>query len=362
MVDLAYSIADQNVATTKSIGIYNFSVQLLRHLATHPELEKLTVFSNRTISEKVELPDQVRVEEHNSAIATRLGRIGWDQWGVYRAAKRSGRRWLLLPKGFCSSMARPGMRVAAFVHDIMIDYYYRRYPGFWSRLESLYFSRCLAATVRHAEVIFTNTEFSKRELLALARRNALPTPNVVVTGYGFEAAPPRPARKENRLLLFASNMPHKRTDIAVRFLDRWLRQSNFDGMIDCIGIFPADMEKPSGPRWNWIGRVPPVQGREMIRRARAVIYVSEYEGFGMPPVEAALEGTCPVYSAIPPLREVMGETGCAFSNESPDSFLEAMTKAASTTPETIQSWSDTLMARHNWGAVTEKIVNALSIT
>jgi glycosyltransferase involved in cell wall biosynthesis len=164
------------------------------------------------------------------------------------------------------------------------------------------------------------------------------------------------------MLLFASNMPHKRTDIAIRFLDRWIRQSKFDGTIDCIGIFPANMEKPAGPRWNWIGRVPPGEGREMIRRARAVIYVSEYEGFGMPPVEAALEGTCPVFSAIPPLREVMGDTGCAFSNDSPDSFLEAMSKAAATTPETIRGWSESLIARHNWGAVTNRIVSALAAT
>jgi hypothetical protein len=33
-LDIAFSVADQNVATTKSIGIYNFSLHLARHLAT----------------------------------------------------------------------------------------------------------------------------------------------------------------------------------------------------------------------------------------------------------------------------------------------------------------------------------------
>lgn len=360
MLDLVYSIADQNVATTKSIGIYNFSVQLLRHLAVHPQLGNLTVFTNRTIPSEVTDSSNVRVEEHNSAIRNRVGRMIWDQWGVCRRAEASGRRWLLLPKGFCSFVRRPRLRVAAFVHDIMGHYYYRRYPGFWPRLESLYFSESLAATIRRTDVIFTNTNFTKREVLRLASRSGLKEPRVVVTGYGFDPVQPEQVEKENRVLLFASNMPHKRSDIAIRFLQHWIEQSKFDGVIDCIGILGGGMEKPQGPQWNWIGRVPPAKGREMIRRARAVVYVSEYEGFGMPPVEAALEGTCPVYSGIPPIREVMGDAGWAFSNDSPDSLVEAMKKAFATDAGTIERWAGALIARHNWPAVTGRIVEQLT--
>jgi glycosyltransferase involved in cell wall biosynthesis len=165
--------------------------------------------------------------------------------------------------------------------------------------------------------------------------------------------------KEDRVLLFASKWPHKRTDIALRLLDHWLRKFNYRGVIDCIGILSPQMEKPTGPSWNWIGRVPPAQGREMIRKARAVIYVSEYEGFGMPPVEAVLEGTCPVFSDLPPLREVMGDVGCAFCNDSDESFARAMEQALTTPAETIRAWAEMLLQRHNWPGVTDKIMRAL---
>ena len=166
--------------------------------------------------------------------------------------------------------------------------------------------------------------------------------------------------KENRVLLIASKWPHKRTDIAVRFLQHWLQTSKYDGVIDCIGILSPEMEKPSGPNWSWGGRVSPVEVRQMMRRARAVIYVSEYEGFGMPPVEAVMDGTCPVFSDIPPLREVMGDAGCPFTNESKESFVQAMNSALSASPETIKSWSEKLLRRHNWQSVTEKILPELS--
>jgi hypothetical protein len=360
MIDLAYSIADQDVETTKSIGIYNFSLHLAQYLSEHTQVQKFTVFSNSTVSPDLRLAAKARVQEFNFARRSRVGRILWDQWGLYRSAQATGHRWLFLPKGFCSFAARPRLQVAAFVHDIMGDFYRQHYPAFESKLESFYFSHSLAATLRQCRVIFTNTEFSKRELTAWAQRNGLSCPKVIVAGYGF--APPEPAwtEKENRILLFASAMPHKRTDIAIRFLTRWLQKSKYDGNIDCIGILSSRMTKPEGRSWRWIGRVLPTQAREMMRRARAVIYVSDYEGFGMPAVEAVLESSCPVFSDIPPLREVMGEAGCPFSNDSEESFLKAMDRALTMPPETIHVWAAGLLHRHHWPVVTEKIVQALS--
>ncbi len=360
MIDLAYSIADQDVEKTKSIGIYNFSLQLAQHLSEQPQLREFTVFSNSTVSPHLRLATKARVQEFNFARGSKAGRIWWDQWGLCRSARAAGHRWLFLPKGFCPFVARPRLQVAAFVHDIMGDFYHRHYPGFQSKLESFYFSRGLAATLRQSRVIFTNTGFSERELAAWARRTGLSCPKVIVAGYGFDAPEPGWAEKENRILLFASAMPHKRTDIAIRFLTRWLRESKYDGVIDCIGILSPKMTKPEGRSWRWIGRVLPARSREMMRRARAVIYVSEYEGFGMPAVEAVLEGSCPVFSDIPPLREAMGEAGCPFANDSEESFLKAMGRALTTPPETIHAWAAGLLHRHHWPAVAEKIVRELS--
>jgi hypothetical protein len=360
MIDLAYSIADQNVETTKSIGIYNFSVQLAQSLSECPQIREFTVFGNSTVLPYLRLAAQARVREFNSACRSKVGRIWWDQWGVYRAAQAMGHRWLFLPKGFCSFVARPRLQVAAFVHDIMGDFYRQHYPGFQSKPESFYFSHSLAATLRQSRVIFTNTEFSKGELAGWAQRTGLPAPKVIVAGYGFAAPEPGRTEKENRVLLFASEMPHKRTDLAIRFLTRWFRESQYDGVIDCIGILSPKKPRPEGRGWNWIGRVLPAQAREMMRRARVVIYVSEYEGFGMPAVEAVLEGSCPVFSDIPPLREAMGEAGCPFSNDSEESFLKAMDRALTTAPETVHAWSKWLLHRHHWPAVAKRIVQGLS--
>jgi glycosyltransferase involved in cell wall biosynthesis len=360
MAKLCYSIADQNFATTKSMGIYNCSVELARGLSERMEGRDLTILSNNTVSPNLQLSGSVRLEEHDQAIRSKLGRIFWDQWGVYRKARATGHPWLFLPKGFCSFSVAPPMRVAAYVHDVMGEFYRQRYPGYWPKLEAFYFTRSMAATFRHASVIFTNTEFSKSEMTAVALRMGLPLRKVVVVGYGFTPRASIPVEKENRVALFVSQWPHKRTDLALRFLEHWLKESNYTGVIDCIGNLPPEIKKPAGPNWNWLGRVPSGQGREILARARVMVYASEYEGFGMPPVEAILEGACPVFSDIPPMREVMQDAGHYFSNDSQASFVSAMQAALATSPETIKAWSGKLLLRHNWGAVTEKILPELA--
>jgi hypothetical protein len=358
--DLCYSLADQNLATTKSIGIYSFSVELLRQLVATNAVERLTVLTNPTLTADLQLPPHVMIEQFAAPTDRGLGRILWDQWRVYASASRSGSRWLFLPKGFASFLRTPPMRVAAYVHDVMGDYYHRRFPGVVSQWEHAYFARSLRATLTRAKVVFTNTDFSRKEILTLADRWQLPQPKVVRAGYGFTAQPAQRADKENRVLLFASQQPHKRTDLAIQFLEHWLAHSRFDGQVDCIGIFSDTMPKPTSRAWNWIGRVPPAEGRAMIRKSRVVVYVSEYEGFGMPPVEAVLEGTCPVFSDIPPLREVMGGAGFAFSNASAAEFASVMDRALATSPEVVERWADMLLARHNWRSVVERIVAELA--
>lgn len=359
LLHLCLSLADQNVATTKSIGIYNFSTRLARELAACPEVARLTLFTNHTMATLPPATERVALAQFNGPAEGKIKRIVWDQSGVYRATTKAGGDWLFLPKGFASFLRRPPIPLAAYVHDIMGEHYHAHHCGYEPRLEYEYFARSLAATLRHAKVIFTNTEFTRGEILALARRWRIAAPRVVVAGYGFDPVSRAPLTKENRVLLFASKFPHKRTDLAVGFLEHWLKSTGFEGRIDCIGIISDEMRHQASPAWNWIGRVPPEKGREMIRRARAVVYFSEYEGFGMPPVEAALEGTCPIYSAIPPIHEVMAGAGQPFSNSSADEFSAAMNRALATPTETVAAWADELLARHNWPAVTHRIMAGL---
>jgi len=357
---LTYSMADQDFVRTKSVGIFNVALGLAERIAIRPEFSRLTVLTNHTLADHLRLPPNVPVHPCNQAIAGRLRRLIWDQRGVYRAAVRTGNEWLCLPKGFASFVTRCPVKLATYVHDTIHDFYREKYPGRMSSLESAYFFRSMLASIRHSRVIFTNSEFSRSEIRRLARTRGLAAPEVVRVGIGFAPVNQMPTEKDERLLVMTTRWPHKRADLAVDYLAKWHAASGFKGTIDWLGSLPANLTFPNLPGWRLHSRVSDEQLALWLARSRALIYFTEYEGFGMPPVEAVLAGTCPVYSQIPVTSEVMRGLGCPFENASYESFAQAMDRALVVSSDVLDDWARRLLQWHDWDKVVDRFVCGLS--
>lgn len=358
-LSLTVSLADQDFARTKSLGIFNLSLGLTRWFAKGGRFSRLTVLTNPTLASSFAWPDGVKCETHKLALRGRLARLWWDQWGVYSAARRTGNDWLLLPKGFASFLRPPPLKLAVYVHDAMHDFYRRVHPGTVPALEQTYFRRALRASLQHACVVFTNTEFTAQEVRRLAAQAGLPPPRVEVAGIGFERPAPVPVTERRGIVVLASPFPHKCTALAAEWLARWHRESGLADKVNWVGGLPAGLTLPKYPNWHRHERLPETDYRHLLAAARVLVFFSEYEGFGMPPVEAALAGACPVFSAIPAACEVMGDAGCAFANDDFESFRAALNSAFQVSREQIASWAETLLARHDWARVGERVVAGL---
>jgi glycosyltransferase involved in cell wall biosynthesis len=359
-ISLTYSLADQSFARTKSVGIFNVSLDLLRALARRPELAPMTVLANSSIREKLDLPAATRVGIHDAAVRGTLGRMWWDQFGAYAAARRSGNEWLLLPKGFASFARRRPARLALFIHDVMQDHYDRNYPSAVPELEAAYFRACLRASVRQAEIIFTPTEFTRREVERVACEKGWRVPRLICCGEGFDRPAPPPSAERRDVVVLAGRFPHKLTRLAVEYMSRSQRENLLEESVHWVGSFPQEVDLPGLPGWQRRPRLPEAEFRALMGRARVVVFMSDYEGFGRPPVEAVLAGACPVYSDIPATREVMGGRGCPFDNADYLSFAAALRQAKAAPSAQLRVWADELLAVHNWNAVAGRVVDALS--
>jgi glycosyltransferase involved in cell wall biosynthesis len=359
-VSLTYSLADQDFERTKSIGIFNVSVQLAEALAVEPNLKELTILANQRQRSRLNLPAQTTIAIHDEAAGRGLSRIRWDQWRVYQAAQQSGCEWLFLPKGFASFVRTCPLRLTAYVHDVMQEVYANRYPQAMPRLERLYFQKGLRATVQQAEVIFTNSEFTASEVRRLARESGWCEPRVHCAGIGFRRVAENDESKQDRIVVLTSVWPHKRTDLALAWVRRWQEQSGFRGSIELVGSLPVEMRCPDYPGWRHHQRLGEEDYRRLLRTARALVYFSDYEGFGMPPIEATLAGTAAVYSELPATRESMGRAGLPFSNADFDSFKKAMNEALSLAQNVVKAWAEELLTRHTWEGVAKRIINALA--
>ena len=159
--------------------------------------------------------------------------------------------------------------------------------------------------------------------------------------------------------MFLSPQPFKLTAEAVAMTEKWRLQSGFSGEIICIGTPPDNACIPQTPAWTRSPRISTEKLNHLMGSAKAVIYASSKEGFGMPPVEALLAGTAPVYSRIEVTTEVMQGAGFSFINGSYDSFRSAMDAALSSSHAEITAWGNELYSRHNWPTVVSRLTSAL---
>jgi glycosyltransferase involved in cell wall biosynthesis len=181
-------------------------------------------------------------------------------------------------------------------------------------------------------------------------------------GIGFDRVP-EPAPRDSgaaEVLVLVNRMPHKRADLAVGYLDRWSAETGFVGTIHWVGSLPEGLSLPKRERWVLHPRIPDEAYQALLNRVRCVVYTTEYEGFGMPPVEAVLAGACPVYSDVEATREVMEGAGCPFQNRSYESFSNAMNRALAVGSDRLGVWRDHLQQRHAWHLVADRVVEAMS--
>ena len=87
-------------------------------------------------------------------------------------------------------------------------------------------------------------------------------------------------------------------------------------------------EGPPPREWRFLGHVSDAQLRSLYRKARALVFPSRYEGFGLPLVEAMALG-CPVICApVASLREIGGDAVC-YSELTTSEFGAAMRRVMS---------------------------------
>ena len=358
-INLTYSLADQSFRKTKSLGILNVSVHLANELSRRAELNRFQVLANDDLGGLLALAPSTIVTYHNRPVRSKVARILWDQFGVYRAAKASGASGLFLPKGFVSFCRKPPVPVAAYVYDVMFDHYRKNYPEFETAFEKHYFWRGFLATLKHARLIVTLSENSRFEILRVAREHGLPAPDVKVAGVGFSksVSPEKPATAE--IVVLTGRVPHKRTDLAVAYMERWQRETSNTRPVHWVGGFPENLAMPEFPCWSRHPRLSEAEFRSLVSRSRVLVYFSEYEGFGMPPVEAAMVSTAPVFSDIPVMREVMGDAGFPFANHAYESFRTALDTALACPAEVVDGWAVGLVLRHNWASVGSRVIEAL---
>jgi glycosyltransferase involved in cell wall biosynthesis len=134
-------------------------------------------------------------------------------------------------------------------------------------------------------------------------------------------------KKENYYLIGGRVSRHKGHDIAIKaFTKLGLPLKVFGGTFASYGL--DQFKKEAGDNIEFLGEVSEKEKWELMKKAKAFIFPSEQEDFGIIPVEAMASGT-PVIALGQggPLETIIdGKTGLFFNSRTPESLMEAVKK------------------------------------
>jgi glycosyltransferase involved in cell wall biosynthesis len=223
--------------------------------------------------------------------------VGW-----YLAALPSRARRDRVDVLHCPSQRAPvrsRVPLVVTIHDLAV----LRHPETFNRWTRAYSRAVLPGVVRAAERVIAVSEFTRRELtglLGVPDAKVRVIPNAVGPPFGPEGK----AAAGDYVLAVGTLEPRKNLDRLVGAFERAGLNGTRLLVTGARGWGDVD---PVGESVEWLGFVPDEELARLYRGARCVAYVSAYEGFGLPVLEAMACGAPVVAASTGAGPEVGGE-------------------------------------------------------
>ena len=343
-------------------GIARVAAALARHLPDQLRAgEELELLVNAGRPEGRLAPEGVEEVEVDSAMID----------PVFEQARLPGlleEREIDVYHGTCFSTPIVAGRAArvATVHDVV----FRRHPDLVEPGLREYLDRWTRVSCELAEAVVTVSEFSRREITACYGRPAEQidvVPNAVDERFARVVRRPAPglpyalyvgaceAKKNIPALLaaFGALLRSQPTLPHVLVLAGGEGAGGFD-LTAAVRAVPG-----IAPRVHALGRVPDEALLELLGSADLFVYPSEYEGFGLPPLEAMAAGVPTIVSNRASLPEVVGGGALVVDPHDPEAFAAAMARLL-----TQPGARDPLVRRgrrrsgaFSWPAAAERLAN-----
>jgi glycosyltransferase involved in cell wall biosynthesis len=217
----------------------------------------------------------------------------WYPSRLGRAAKEAGADLLHCPT--MRAPLRSKIPLVVTIHDVAV---LRRPESFnsWTRR---YSARTLPRVAQAADAIVVGSAFSRDELLDLLHVEESKV-RVIPYGVGPPFTPDGPAAEGDYILAVSTLEPRKNFD---RLLEGF-RRSGLEGLeLRVVGGEGWGSVSVEGDRVQRLENVDDEELATLYRGAAAVAYVSLYEGFGLPVLEAMACGTPVVAPAGRPYDE-----------------------------------------------------------
>lgn len=316
-------------------GIGWFTYETLKRITqAHPEVDFLFVFDRKPHPQFIFGSNVEAVVAHPQARHPLLWYLFFE-FGVHRALRRFKPDLFLSPDGWLS--LRTKVPSLAVIHDLNWEVH----PQFLPKLNVWYYRRFFPQFARKAKRIATVSQFTKGELHRLYDQ-PLDKIDVVHNGAGDGFAP-LPADEVAAVrsqfsgakpyFLFVGLIhPRKNLLNQLRAFELFKRRTGSNLQFLVVGstyeIEPALADFLKNSRYageiHFLGRIDRDTLIRLYGAAFALSYVSHFEGFGIPLLEAMASDVPSITSDRTSLPEVCGDSGLTVDPNDPVAIATAM--------------------------------------
>ncbi|MEJ8757041.1 glycosyltransferase [Pontibacter sp. H259] len=362
--NIAFYLADQNPHRDRSLGITSITKTLMGGLSDVPDFTL-----SQIVSESSFAFDDDRIQKHVLPWRTdnsKVNRLLTDNLHPLYLNNIPADIWLY-PKGYLPYLTKPKGIVVGLMHDALLQHYADKYPHFRSKLDLAYWMNILKTSIRKCDYVLTVSESAKKQLTDVCDRYNIPRPVIHVTYEASEFEDMEPSNftdKGDYVIHLASEQPHKCTLPLLTFWKQLSEKRKDLPALHLIGKICPESDKLVATMQGVVRKshLPEDVFIDEIRKARALLFPSELEGFGLPAIEAYFLNTPVVFVEGTSVAEIMEKDTKAgeFSLSSFDSFEHALDQVLSLTPEEIAASRAKLLDRFSKKRYVANVVQALT--
>lgn len=279
-------------------------------------------------------PDGVNADEWRCVSGGRGFFPWWEQVELPRLCREQKLDYLLCPYNTGPLRSIGNTRLIAVVHDLIYMKPWSVLPPARSLYQTagrVYRRHVVPRLARRADVVLTVSRFTQRELVeTLGLREA--DVQVIPCAISDDWFAPPLSRAERAPYLFtvAGEVPSKNVDRLLQAFAIARPALDDDARLRIAGI-NVEHHAHFRERANALGLARHVELlgyvsrdelREQYRRARAFVFASLFEGFGIPPLEAMASGTPVACSNTTSIPEIVGACGLQFDPYSVEDMAE----------------------------------------